>query len=138
MALTDSSPATATNTRNQRVLVVEDNELNSKLFRDLLRAQNYEPIVTAHGLEAMGLARKHNPALILLDIQLPEVSGREVLRWFKDDPELRIIPVVAVTAFALEGDEEKLLALGFDAYLSKPISVERLMLIVRRFIPQEP
>ncbi len=85
------------------VMIVEDNELNMKLFRDLIEASGYETIRTRNGLEALDLAREHRPDLILMDIQLPEVSGLEVTKWLKDDDELRHIPVIAVTAFAMKG-----------------------------------
>ena len=85
------------------VLIVEDNELNMKLFHDLLDAHGYRTIQTRNGLDALALAREHRPDLVLMDIQLPEVSGLEVTRWLKEDDELRNIPVVAVTAFADEG-----------------------------------
>src|SRR6195952_1575436 len=93
---------------SKTVLIVEDNELNMKLFRDLLEAHGYQTLGTSNGFEALDLVRKHRPALILMDIQLPQVSGLEVTRWIKDDPELRAIPVVAVTAFAMKGDEERI------------------------------
>lgn len=116
------------------VLIVEDNELNMKLFRDLLEAHGYTTAAARNGVEAMTLARKHKPDLILMDIQLPEVSGLEVTRWIKDDPTLYAIPVVAVTAFAMKGDEERIREGGCEAYLSKPISVGKFIETVRRFI----
>ena len=105
------------------VLIVEDNELNMKLFHDLLEAHGYQTVGTRNGIEALDLARKHRPDLILMDIQLPEVSGLEVTKWLKDDPDLKAIPVVAITAFAMKGDEERIREGGCEAYLSKPISV---------------
>jgi two-component system cell cycle response regulator DivK len=116
------------------VLIVEDNELNMKLFHDLLEAHGYATLATRHGKEAIDLAREHRPDLILMDIQLPEISGLEVTRQIKDDQELRDIPVVAVTAFAMKGDEERILAGGCEAYLSKPISVGKFIETVRRFL----
>jgi two-component system cell cycle response regulator DivK len=116
------------------VLIVEDNELNMKLFRDLLEAHGYQTSGTSNGFEALDLVRKMRPDLILMDIQLPQVSGLEVTRWIKDDPELRTIPVVAVTAFAMKGDEERIREGGCEAYLSKPISVGKFIETVRRFI----
>ena len=116
------------------VLIVEDNELNMKLFRDLLEAHGYQTSGTSNGVEALDLVRKMRPDLILMDIQLPQVSGLEVTRWIKDDPELRAIPVVAVTAFAMKGDEERIREGGCEAYLSKPISVGKFIETVRRFI----
>ena len=116
------------------VLIVEDNELNMKLFRDLLEAHGYATVGTRNGVEALDLARKHKPSLILMDIQLPEVSGLDVTRWLKADAELRAIPVVAVTAFAMKGDEERIREGGCEAYLSKPISVGKFIETVCRFI----
>jgi len=116
------------------VLIVEDNELNMKLFRDLLEAHGYKTAGTSNGFEALDLVRSLRPDLILMDIQLPQVSGLEVTKWIKDDPELRAIPVVAVTAFAMKGDEERIREGGCEAYLSKPISVGKFIETVRRFI----
>ena len=116
------------------VLIVEDNELNMKLFHDLLDAHGYATIQTRSGMDALGLAREHKPDLILMDIQLPEVSGLEVTKWLKDDDHLRSIPVVAVTAFAMKGDEERIRQGGCEAYISKPISIGTFIETVRRFI----
>ena len=118
------------------VLIVEDNELNMKLFHDLLAAHGYRTIQTRNGFDALELARKHRPDLILMDIQLPEVSGLEVIKWLKDDDALRTIPVIAITAFAMKGDEERIRSGGCEAYLSKPISVMTFLETVRRFIGQ--
>jgi two-component system cell cycle response regulator DivK len=116
------------------VLIVEDNELNMKLFNDLLEAHGYATVQTKNGVEAVRLARSHKPDLILMDIQLPEVSGLQVTQWLKDDPDLAHIPVVAITAFAMKGDEEKIRQGGCEAYLSKPISVVKFLETVRNFI----
>ncbi|MCR4283675.1 MAG: response regulator [Bauldia sp.] len=116
------------------VLVVEDNELNMKLFHDLLEANGYNIVQTRSGLEAIDLARQHHPDLILMDIQLPEVSGLEVTKWIKEDDELRTIPVIAVTAFAMKGDEERIRQGGCEAYLSKPISVSKFIDTVKTYI----
>lgn len=116
------------------VLIVEDNELNMKLFRDLLDAHGYATLQTRDGMQALALARAHRPDLILMDIQLPEVSGLEVTKWLKEDDELRDIPIVAVTAFAMKGDEERIREGGCEAYISKPISVALFLDTVRRFI----
>ncbi len=115
------------------VLIVEDNELNMKLFNDLLEAHGYRTLQTRSGVEAVELARKNGPDLILMDIQLPEVSGLQVTQWIKDDETLRHIPVVAITAFAMKGDEEKIRQGGCEAYLSKPISVVKFLETVRNF-----
>jgi two-component system, cell cycle response regulator DivK len=116
------------------VMIVEDNELNMKLFHDLLEAHGYQTVGTRHGFEALGLARRHRPDLILMDIQLPEVSGLDVTKWLKEDPELHPIPVVAVTAFAMKGDEERIREGGCEAYLSKPISVSRFYETIDHFL----
>jgi two-component system cell cycle response regulator DivK len=116
------------------VLIVEDNELNMKLFNDLLESKGCRIIQTRNGVEAVELARKHRPDLILMDIQLPEVSGLQVTQWLKDDEELRSIPVIAVTAFAMKGDEEKMRQGGCEAYLSKPISVVKFFETVDLFL----
>jgi two-component system cell cycle response regulator DivK len=116
------------------VLIVEDNELNMKLFHDLLESYGYDTLGTRNGIEALELARTHRPDLILMDIQLPDVSGLEVTKWIKADPELRRIPIVAVTAFAMNGDEERIRQGGCEAYLSKPISIAKFMETVRSFL----
>jgi two-component system, cell cycle response regulator DivK len=108
---------------SKTVMIVEDNELNMKLFHDLLTAHGYETLQTNNGLNAMELAREHMPDLILMDIQLPEVSGIDVIKWIKEDESLRKIPVIAVTAFAMKGDEERIRDAGCEGYISKPISV---------------
>jgi two-component system cell cycle response regulator DivK len=120
---------------SKTVLIVEDNELNMKLFNDLLEAHGYSTVGTRNGVEAMDLARRHRPDLILMDIQLPEVSGLDVTRALKADPELKAIPVIAVTAFAMKGDEERIREGGCEAYLSKPISVSKFLETVRQFLP---
>jgi len=119
------------------VLIVEDNELNMKLFHDLLEAHGYNTVQTRNGYEAMDLARKHRPNLILMDIQLPEVSGLDVTKWLKEDDELRTIPVIAVTAFAMKGDEDRIRQGGCEAYISKPISVSKFIETVRAYIGDE-
>jgi two-component system, cell cycle response regulator DivK len=116
------------------VLIVEDNELNMKLFNDLLEAHGYATLKTSHGIEAMELARTHKPDLILMDIQLPEVSGLEVTRWLKADDELKSIPVIAITAFAMKGDEERIREGGCEAYMSKPISVSKFIATVKTYL----
>ena len=118
----------------KKVLIVEDNELNMKLFHDLIEACGHEILETRDGIEALKLARLHRPDLILMDIQLPEVSGLEVTRWLKEDDDLRSIPVIAVTAFAMKGDEERIREGGCEAYLSKPISVGKFIETVRHFL----
>ena len=120
--------------RMKTVLIVEDNELNMKLFHDLLEAHGYNILQTKDGMEALDIAREHRPGLILMDIQLPEGSGLEVTKWLKEDPELKAIPVVAVTAFAMKGDEERILQGGCEGYISKPISVPHFLETIARYI----
>jgi two-component system, cell cycle response regulator DivK len=119
----------------KKVLIVEDNDLNMKLFNDLLEAHGYRTLQTKDGVEALRMARQHRPDLILMDIQLPEISGLEVTKWLKEDDTLRAIPVIAVTAFAMKGDEEKIREGGCEAYIAKPISVAGFLRTVERFLP---
>jgi two-component system, cell cycle response regulator DivK len=116
---------------NKKVLIVEDNELNMKLFHDLLQAHNIDTIQTRDGHSAMALAREHKPDLIIMDIQLPEISGLEITKLLKEDEDLRHIPVVAVTAFAMKGDEQKIREGGCEDYISKPISVARFIEVIK-------
>jgi len=118
----------------KRILIVEDNELNMKLLRDVLEAYGYSTVTTGTGATALTLAREHRPDLILLDLQLPDISGFDALRRLKDDEETRNIPVVAVTAFAMVGDERKALMGGCDAYVAKPILLRNFLDLVERFI----
>jgi two-component system cell cycle response regulator DivK len=121
---------------SKKVLIVEDNELNMKLFHDLLDSQGYQILQTREGLQAMAMARQHMPDLILMDIQLPEISGLEVTKWLKDDEELAHIPIIAVTAFAMKGDEERIRQGGCEAYISKPISVMHFLETVKKHLNQ--
>lgn len=116
------------------VLVVEDNELNMKLFHDLLEAHGIDTVQTSNGHEVVELARKKKPDLIIMDIQLPEVSGLDITKWLKDDEELKSIPVVAVTAFAMKGDEQKIRDGGCEDYISKPISVTNFMEVIEKHL----
>ena len=124
----------ATPPMRKKVLIVEDNDLNMKLFNDLLVAHGYGTLQTRDGIEALALARRHHPDLILMDIQLPEISGLQVTQWIKKDADLRGIPVIAVTAFAMKGDEEKIRDGGCEAYIAKPISVASFLSTVERFL----
>jgi two-component system cell cycle response regulator DivK len=116
------------------ILIVEDNDLNMKLFHDLLQANGYSTLQTKDGLEALELARDHRPDLILMDIQLPKISGLEVTKWLKADEDLKSIPVVAVTAFAMKGDEEKIRQGGCEAYVAKPISITHFLETVQQHV----
>jgi two-component system cell cycle response regulator DivK len=119
----------------KRVLVVEDNELNLKLFCDLLRAHEYLVEPLADGREAVARARDFKPDLIVMDIQMPHVTGLELIQHMKGDLELRLIPIMAVTAYSGHEDEERIRAAGANAYVSKPISLARFMEEVRGLIP---
>ncbi|MBI1215867.1 MAG: response regulator [Alphaproteobacteria bacterium] len=118
----------------KKVLIVEDNELNMKLFDDLLGAHGYDTVKTRDGTQVLDIAREHMPDLIIMDIQLPEVSGLEVTQWLKNDEALKNIPVVAVTAFAMKGDEEKIRQGGCEDYISKPISILDFMEVVQKHL----
>jgi two-component system cell cycle response regulator DivK len=117
------------------VLIVEDNELNMKLFHDLLEAHGYATVGTRNGIEALDLARKYRPDLILMDIQLPLMDGYEATRRIKADPELKQIPVIVVTSYALSGDDGKAHAAGCDAYVTKPYSPRQLLAKIKEFLP---
>ena len=113
------------------ILIVEDNELNMKLFNDLLQAHGYETLQTKDGREAMEMTEEYHPDLILMDIQLPKISGLEITRQIKQKDDLKSIPVIAVTAFAMKGDEERIRDAGASDYLAKPVSIGPFMRAVR-------
>ena len=121
----------------KKILIVEDNDLNLKLFRDLLGANGYSTFETREGIEAIAMTRNVQPDLIIMDIQLPEISGLDVTRKIKADAEIRHIPVIAVTAFAMKDDEDKILRAGCEAYLSKPIAIDDFLATIRRFLEPE-
>jgi two-component system cell cycle response regulator DivK len=115
----------------QKILVVEDNELNLKLFCDLLRAHGYEAEPVRDGREAVGRARSFAPDLVVMDIQMPWISGLELIEQMKGDEELKRTPIMAVTAYAAKGDEERIREAGAEGYVSKPISLMRFIEAVR-------
>lgn len=121
----------------KKVLIVEDNELNMKLFNDLLEAHGVATIQTRDGQGALEIARAQRPDLILMDIQLPEISGLEVTKKLKADEELKAIPVIAVTAFAMKGDEQKIREGGCEDYISKPISVTRFLEVIDSYLRKQ-
>jgi two-component system cell cycle response regulator DivK len=121
----------------KRVLVVEDNELNLKLFCDLLRAHDFAVEPVSDGREAVARAREFVPDLIVMDIQMPHVTGFDLIREMKRDPELRAIPIMAVTAYAGREDEERIRSAGANAYVSKPISLVRFIGEVRALVPPD-
>lgn len=116
------------------VLIVEDNELNLKLFRDLLEAHSIHALEVRDGTKALDAAKEGMPDLILLDIQLPHISGFEIARQLKGTDKTRHIPIIAVTAFAMHEDEDKILAAGCEAYMAKPISIAPFISTVRKFL----
>jgi len=118
----------------KQILIVEDNALNMKLLHDVLEAHGYSTITTGEGKAALTLAREHWPDLVLMDLQLPDMSGLDAVAELKRDERTRSIPVVAVTAFALVGDERKALAGGCDGYVSKPIALRNFLDLVEKFI----
>ncbi len=116
------------------VLIVEDNELNMKLFEDLLEAHGYNTVQTNDGRKVLGIVREKMPDLIIMDIQLPEISGLEVTALLKKEDDLKHIPVIAVTAFAMKGDEEKIRQGGCEDYIAKPISVMDFITVVKKYV----
>lgn len=125
-------------TQKKSVLVVEDNELNMRLFCDLLDAYGYAPLTCKDGDKALDIAREKMPDLIIMDIQLPVVSGLDITRWLKDDPDLAHIPILAVTAFAMRADEQKVREAGCEGYLSKPIQMTSFIRAVEELIEGQP
>jgi two-component system cell cycle response regulator DivK len=111
----------------EQILVVEDNEKNMKLFRDVLVATGYRTLEATTGAQAVELAVEHAPALVLMDIQLPDIDGVEALARLRADERTAPIPVLALTAQAMHGDRERFLASGFDGYISKPVNVVELV-----------
>ena len=121
----------------ERVLIVEDNEKNMKLVRDVLQATGYSTVEATTGEEAIELARSHEPALVLMDVQLPGIDGVEALEQLRQDERTSSIPVLALTAQAMSGDRERFLDAGFDGYLAKPVDVAELLEAVREHCSRE-
>jgi two-component system, cell cycle response regulator DivK len=122
----------------KRILIVEDNELNMKLLNDLLEAHGYDVLSTGRGAVAIEWARQYHPDLILMDLQLPDVSGLDATRQLKANAETRDIPIIAVTAFAMAGDQKRALDHGCDAYVAKPIALRDFLNLVAGFIGEPP
>ena len=117
----------------RKVVVVEDNELNMKLFREVLESSGYRMLEAGTGERAVALTTEHRPDLVLMDIHLPDIDGVEALRRLRADERTASVPVLALTAQAMEGDRERFLAAGFDGYLSKPVNIADLLDAVRRY-----
>ena len=116
----------------ERILVVEDNEKNMKLFRDVLIATGFQTLEATTGIEAVDMASEHTPDLVLMDVQLPDLDGVQALHRLRANTSTATIPVLALTAQAMQGDRERFLAEGFDGYLSKPVNVRELVTVVRQ------
>ena len=120
---------------SKRILVVEDHEDNRRIVRDLLTSAGYEIVEALTGAEGVAAAETHRPALILMDIQLPDFDGYEATRQIKANPDLRAVPVIAVTSYALDGDDVKAYEAGCDAYVSKSYSPRALLAKIQEFLP---
>jgi len=135
MAMTDDLPPPCVGSRaRKRILIVEDNDLNMRLLNDVLEAHGYDTLQTDQGEIAVDLARRFHPDLILMDLQLPDISGLEATRRLKANESTRSIPIVAVTAFAMSGDERKARDSGCDGYIAKPIMLQQFLATVARFV----
>src|SRR5882762_4224896 len=131
MQADDTSRSTPT-----RILIVEDNELNLLLLKDVLEFHGYTIVSTRLGATVVDLARQHHPDLILMDIQLPDISGIDAARQLKADQETRSIPIIAVTAFAMPGDKSKILESDIDGYIAKPYKIQEILNIVSEYLKQ--
>lgn len=131
-----ASPAVANATPvNRRILVVEDQEDNRRILRDLLTSRGYDLVEAEDGVQALAAAEDGHPALILMDVQLPLLDGYEVTRRLKANPALRTIPIIVVTSYALSGDESKARAAGCNGYVSKPYSARQLLAKIQEYVP---
>jgi two-component system, cell cycle response regulator DivK len=121
---------------SKKILIVEDNELNLKLFCDILQVHGYQAEPVRDGREALAMAREHHPELIIMDIQMPHISGLELIEQIKADDDLKATPIMAVTAYAARGDEERIREAGAEGYVSKPISVVKFVEAVGALVNQ--
>ncbi len=121
----------------RKILVVEDNDLNRSLFRDILEYRGYEVSEAASGAEGVDLARERHPDLILLDIQMPCMNGFAVIAALRKEPALKRAKIIALTSFAMKGDRDRILAAGFDGYLAKPIDTRELPKLVGMWLEEE-
>jgi len=120
---------------SKRILMVEDSDDNRQIIRDLMTNAGYQLLEAVDGAEGVAMAASHKPDLILMDIQLPVMDGYDASRRIKSNPALRHIPIIAVTSYALSGDEAKTVAAGCDGYVSKPFSPRHLLAKIREFLP---
>jgi|SRR5208283_1366732 len=120
----------------RKILVVEDNEKNRILIRDLLTSEGYEVTEAVNGVEGLKAAKELNPALILMDIQMPVMDGLACLKFIREDADTRHQKVIALTSFAMKGDREKFIEAGFDGYMTKPINIDQLTEAVKGFVGQ--
>jgi two-component system cell cycle response regulator DivK len=120
--------------KSKKILVVEDNELNLKLFKDLLEANNFEVIENRDGKRVLELAQTQKPDIILMDIQLPDISGMDLIERIKADELLKKIPIIAVTAFAMQEDKDNILNSGAEEYISKPISITKFLEVINKYL----
>ena len=121
---------------SHKILVVEDHEDNRRIIHDLLTAHGFDVVEAVTGLEGVRAAERQNPALILMDIQLPEIDGYEATRRIKSRPDLKHIPIIIITSYALSGDDLKAYEAGCDEYVSKPYSPRKLLTKIRKFLPE--
>lgn len=119
---------------SKSILIIEDNSMNLKLIRDVLQIEGYETLEAETGETGVELARERHPAVILMDVNLPQMDGREAMKILKADASTRQIPIIAVTSLAMKGDRERLLAAGFDGYISKPIDIKELSRLVESYV----
>ena len=116
------------------ILIVEDNVMNMKLFCALLERRGHRSLCACDGMSALAMAREHLPDLILMDMQLPDVSGMEVTNWIRQDPTISRIPIIAVTALAMKGDGERILLGGCDAYIPMPITIPEFLGVIENML----
>src|SRR3954447_691044 len=122
----------------RQILIVEDQELYAKLLRDILNFYGYATVTVASGGAAIDIARRQRPHLILLDMRLPDIEGTEVAGRLKADPATRMMPIIAVTAFAMPGDRERCIGGGCDDYIAKPVSIGGILALVERYTMRPP
>ena len=123
--------------KKKKIFIVEDNKLNLKLFKDILESHNIETAYTKNGFEALSLIKKEKPDIILMDIQLQGISGFDIIKQVKSDDEIKDIPIIAVTAFAMKDDEQKILDIGCAEYISKPIFINPFLATIDKYLKDD-